>query len=183
MKPLYFASPAEFRAWLEKHHDSATELLVGFHKRDSGVPSMTWPESVDEALCFGWIDGVRKTVDENRYTIRFTPRRMKSNWSKVNLARVEELKKLGRMMPAGLRVHEQRVAKRDYAYESRPQALSPEFEKRFRANKKAWAFFEKQPPYYRKLMAFWIMSAKREETRETRLAKLVEASAAGKRVL
>ena len=182
MKPIYFPSPAEFRAWLEKHHDSATELLVGFHKRGTGKPSMTWPESVDEALCFGWIDGVRRSVDEERYTIRFTPRTAKSNWSKVNLARVEELKKLGRMTPAGLRAHEQRSAKRDYAYESRPQAFSPEFEKQFRANKKAWTFFDAQPPYYRKLMMFWVMSAKRDETRLSRLEKLIAASAAGKRV-
>ena len=182
MKPIYFPSPAEFRAWLEKHHDSATELLVGFHKRGTGKPSMTWPESVDEALCFGWIDGVRRRVDEERYTIRFTPRTAKSNWSKVNLARVEELKKLGRMTPAGLRAYEQRSAKRDYAYESRPKEFSPEFEKRLKANKKAWAFFEAQPPYYRKLMIFWVMSAKRDETRLSRLEKLLAASAAGKRV-
>lgn len=184
MKPIYFASPAEFRAWLEKHHDKESELLVGFHKRETGKPSMTWPQSVDEALCFGWIDGVRKGVDDERYTIRFTPRKPKSNWSNVNIRRVAELKELGRMTPAGLKAFETRETKRDYAYEeTRSRTFTPELEKQFRANKKAWAFFEKQPPGYRKTLTFWVTSAKREETRQSRLEKLIAASAAGKRVL
>lgn len=182
MKPIYFATPAEFRAWLEKHHDSATEVLVGFHKRHTGKPSLTWPESVDEALCFGWIDGIRKSVDEDRYTIRFTPRKPKSNWSNVNTKRVGELKKLGRMTPAGLKAFEERDAKRDYAYEeTRQRSFTPEQEKTFRANKKAWAFFEVQPPGYRKTLTFWVTSAKKEETRASRLQKLIAESAAGRR--
>ena len=183
MKPVYFASPAEFRAWLEKHHSSAAELLVGFHKRHTGKPSMTWPESVDEALSFGWIDGIRKSVDEDRYTIRFTPRKAKSNWSNINIRRFEELTKLGRMTPAGRKAFEERDTKRDYSYEeTRQRSFTPEQEKTFRANRKAWAFFEKQPPGYRKTLIYWVTSAKKEETRATRLGKLIEASAAGRRI-
>jgi uncharacterized protein YdeI (YjbR/CyaY-like superfamily) len=180
VKAIYFSSPAEFRAWLEEHHDTEPELLVGYHKRGTGVPSMTWPESVDEALCFGWIDGIRRSVDENRYTIRFTPRRPRSNWSAVNIKRVAELKKLGKMTPAGLKAFEERVAKRDYAYEARRAELAPGYVKRF--SKKAWAFFENQPPYYRRTLSFWVMSAKKEETRLARLEKLIAACAAGKRL-
>lgn len=180
MKAIYFSSPAEFRAWLEENHDKVPELLVGYHKRGTGVPSMTWPESVDEALCFGWIDGIRRSVDENRYTIRFTPRRPRSNWSAVNIKRVAELRKLGKMTPAGQKAFDERVAKRDYAYESRPTELAPEYVKRF--SKKAWTFFEAQPPYYRRTLSFWVMSAKKEETRLSRLEKLIAASAAGKRI-
>ena len=183
MKPKYFATPAGFREWLERHHEQESELWVGFHKKTSGTPSITWPESVDEALCFGWIDGIRKTVDENRYMIRFTPRKPKSNWSAVNIGRVAELKKLGRMKPAGLKAFEERVAKRDYAYESaRPAEFSAELERKFRTNRKAWAFFEAQAPYYRRTLTFWVMTAKKEETRLSRLEKLIAASAAGKRV-
>jgi uncharacterized protein YdeI (YjbR/CyaY-like superfamily) len=181
VKPIYFSSPAEFRKWLEKNHAKESELLAGYHKKGSGVPSMTWPESVDEALCFGWIDGVRRSVDESRYTIRFTPRRPKSNWSAVNIKRVAELKELGRMKPAGLKAFEERVAKRDYAYETKPQELAPEYVKRF--PKKAWAFFEAQPPYYRRVISFWVMSAKKEETRQSRLEKLIAACIERKRVL
>jgi uncharacterized protein YdeI (YjbR/CyaY-like superfamily) len=183
MKPIYFPSPAEFRTWLEKHHDSETEVLVGYHKKGTGIPSMTWPESVDEALCFGWIDGIRRRVDEDRYTIRFTPRKPKSNWSNVNIKRVAELTKLGRMTPAGLKVFEERDAKRDYAYEeTRSRSFTPDQEKRFRANRKAWAYFEQQPPGYRRTMIFWVTSAKKEETQLGRLEKLIELSAAGKRL-
>jgi uncharacterized protein YdeI (YjbR/CyaY-like superfamily) len=183
VKPTYFASPAEFREWLEKHHNSATELWVGYYKKGSGTPSIAWQESVDEALCFGWIDGLRKSVDENRYTIRFTRRRPKSNWSKINIGRVAELQKLGRMTPAGLRAFEERDAKRDYSYEeTRSRSFTPEQERAFQANRKAWAFFEQQPPSYRKTLIYWVTSAKKEETRTSRLEKLIEASAAGRRI-
>jgi len=182
-KPHFFATPGKFRAWLEKHHDSETELWVGFHRKDSGKPSITWPESVDEALCFGWIDGIRKSLDETSYVIRFTPRKAKSNWSNVNLERVAELTKLGRMTPAGLKVFEARDAKREYSYEQTRQAeFSEEIAQTFRANKKAWAFFEDQPPGYRKTLTFWVMSPKKEETRRARLERLIAASAAGERV-
>jgi uncharacterized protein YdeI (YjbR/CyaY-like superfamily) len=183
MNARYFDSPAAFRAWLEKHHATAKELLVGFHKRHTGKPSMTWPESVDEALCFGWIDGIRKSVDEERYTIRFTPRKPKSNWSNVNVRRVGELTELGRMTPAGRRVFEERDAKREYSYEeTRRREFSPEIEKKFRAKKKAWAFFEAQPPGYRRTITFYVMSAKKEETRLSRLNRVIDASAAGRRI-
>jgi uncharacterized protein YdeI (YjbR/CyaY-like superfamily) len=181
--PVYFASPAEFRAWLEKHHATATELWVGFHKRHTGRPSLAWPESVDEALSFGWIDGIRKSVDADRYTIRFTPRKPKSNWSNVNIRRIEELSKLGLVAPAGWKAFEERDTKRDYSYEeTRQRSFTAEQEKTFRANRKAWAFFEKQPPGYRKTLIYWVTSAKKEETRTTRLQKLIEASAAGRRI-
>ena len=180
--PTYFPTPADFRNWLQKHHASEQELWVGFHKKGSGIPSITWPESVDEALCFGWIDGIRKSIDDERYVIRFTPRKPKSNWSNVNIKRVAELTKLGRMAPAGLKAFEERDAKREYAYEeTRSRSFTPEQEKTFRANKKAWAFFEAQPPGYRKTHIFWVTSAKKEETRAARLEKLIAASAAGQR--
>ncbi len=184
MKPVYFSSPAEFRAWLEKHHDSAAELWVGYYRRATGTPSITWPESVDQALCFGWIDGVRKTVDENRYMIRFTPRKTRSNWSTVNIKKVAELTKLGLMKPAGMKVFEEREAKREYSYEQTQQTeLAPEYAKEFRANRKAWAFFEAQAPSYQRTLKFWVMNAKKEETQRARLKKLIDTSAAGKRVL
>jgi uncharacterized protein YdeI (YjbR/CyaY-like superfamily) len=183
VKAIYFSSPAEFRAWLEEHHDTESELLVGYHKKSTGVPSMTWPESVDEALCFGWIDGIRRSVDEHRYTIRFTPRKAKSNWSNVNIRRVGELKTLGRMTPAGLKAFEQRETKRDYSYEeTRSRRFTPEQETTFRANRKAWAFFEAQPPGYRKTLIYWVTSAKKNETRASRLQKLIAESAAGRRL-
>ena len=184
MKPRFFKTPADFRAWLEKNHDKAKELLVGFYKRDSGRPSITWPESVDQALCFGWIDGVRKRIDDESYTIRFTPRRRGSIWSAVNIKRAKELETLGQMTPAGLHAFAQRDEKKSaiYAYENRPRELAPEYEKRFRANKKAWAFFTEQAPSYRRVMTYWIMEAKKDETRERRLAALIDYSAQGRRV-
>jgi len=186
MKPVFFATPAEFRAWLEKHHDTVPELLVGFYKRGTGRPSITWPESVDEALCFGWIDGVRRTIDDESYSIRFTPRRPRSNWSAVNLKRVAELTTLDRMHPAGLRAFEARDPKRDQTYSfEQPkdaQKLSPELEAKLKANKKAWAFFDAQPPYYKRTISWWVMSAKKEETRLKRLATLIDDSAQGRRV-
>ena len=183
MLPIYFASPGEFRDWLEKNHRSAAELWVGYHKKGTGVPSMTWQESVDEALCFGWIDGIRRSVDGDRYTIRFTPRKPRSNWSNINIERVAELTKLGRMTPAGREAFEARDEKRDYSYEeTRRRELSPEQEKTFRSNRKAWAFFEAQPPGYRKTLIFWVTSAKKEETRTSRLNRLIAESAAGRRL-
>ncbi|HKG92040.1 MAG TPA: YdeI/OmpD-associated family protein [Gemmatimonadaceae bacterium] len=183
--PTFFATPADFRAWLERHHDTGRELLVGFYKKGAGKPSITWPESVDEALCFGWIDGVRRSIDDESYSIRFTPRKPRSNWSAVNVARVAALTKAGRMHPAGLAAFEARAPERTgiYAYEQRTTAeLSPADEKRFRANKKAWAFFESQPPGYRHLALWWVVTAKKEETRQKRLATLIDDSANGRRL-
>lgn len=184
MKPKFFSTPSEFRKWLEKNHDSASELLVGFHKKDSGKKSVTYAEALDEALCFGWIDGVRKGMNETSYTIRFTPRKPRSIWSNVNVRHVERLKKEGRMHSAGLEAFEKRDPKRTgiYAFETRPQTLSPAYEKKFRQNNKAWKFFEAQPPYYKKLMIFRIMSGKKEETRLRRLEQLIEYSEKGVRL-
>jgi uncharacterized protein YdeI (YjbR/CyaY-like superfamily) len=183
MEPTFFATPDAFRAWLEEHHASATELLVGFHKKRSGKPSITWPEAVDQALCFGWIDGVRRSIDDDSYSIRFTPRKPNSTWSAVNVARVEELTRQGLMRPAGLEAFARRSPERTttYSYEQRAgAALDPEHERRFRADKAAWAFFQAQPPWYRRAATWWVVSAKREQTRERRLAQLIADSAAGR---
>ncbi len=185
MKPRFFATPAAFRAWLEARHETAKELLVGFHKKASGKTSITWPESVDEALCFGWIDGVRRRLDETAYTIRFCPRRPTSIWSAVNVARVAELTSLQRMRPAGLRAFALRTPERTgiYAFERHEAAtLTPAQEKTLRANRRAAAFFDAQPPGYRKTAIHWVVSAKREETRERRLQHLIANSAAGQRI-
>jgi uncharacterized protein YdeI (YjbR/CyaY-like superfamily) len=184
MKPIFFASPAAFRRWLERNHSIESELLVGFYKKGSGKPSMTWPESVDQALCFGWIDGVRKRIDEVSYTIRFTPRRRTSIWSAINIRRAGELKKLGLMRPAGLAAFE---ARRDgksavYSYENPPRTLDRAGERRFRANRKAWTFFNEQAPSYRRVALAWVTSAKRPETRERRLGTLIDDSANGRRL-
>ena len=179
MKPAFFATPADFRAWFEKHHAATSELLVGFYKKGSGKPSITWPESVDAALCFGWIDGVRKSIDEESYTIRFTPRKSGSIWSAVNIKRAHELTKLGLMHSAGIKAFELRDEKKSaiYSYEQRSTAkLTPAHEKQFRANKKAWDFFQSQAPWYQRTSTYWVTSAKREETRLKRLATLIEAS-------
>src|SRR2546430_3986550 len=166
MEPHFFATPEAFRAWLKKHHASATELLVGFYKRDSGKPSITWPESVDQALCFGWIDGVRRRIDDVSYSIRFTPRKAVSNWSAINIARVAELTKLDQMHAAGLRAFERRREDKSaiYAYENALRTLAPGDEKRFRANKKAWTYFTAQAPSYQRVAIYWVTSAQREET-------------------
>jgi uncharacterized protein YdeI (YjbR/CyaY-like superfamily) len=184
MEPTFFATPAAFRAWLEKNHDKASELLVGYYKRDSGRPSMTWPESVDQALAFGWIDGVRGRIDDVSYSIRFTPRKPVSTWSTVNIRRVEELKKLGLMQPAGLRAFERRQEAKSsiYAYENAPRTLDPADEKKFRARKKAWEYFSNQAPSYQRVAIYWVMSAKKPETRARRLAMLIDDSAHGKRL-
>lgn len=179
---FFFATPAQFRDWLEKHHASEVELSVGFYKRASGKPSMTWPESVDAALCYGWIDGVRNSIDEVSYRIRFTPRKPASIWSAINVKRVAELRKQGVMRPAGLAAFEARKGDKTgiYAYEQRKSAkLSPAHEKQFRANKKAWEFFQAQPPWYRRTAVYRVISAKQEATREKRLAALIRDSAAG----
>jgi uncharacterized protein YdeI (YjbR/CyaY-like superfamily) len=182
--PVFFESAAAFRAWLEENHASAPGLLVGFHKRATGRPTLTWAESVDQALCFGWIDGIRRSLGADSYEIRFTPRRPGSNWSVVNLDRVEELARLGLMAPAGLRAFETRdeAKARQYSYERASAALAPELEARLRACEPAWTYWESQPAGYRRIAAHFVMSAKRTETRERRLAALIEDSAAGRRL-
>jgi uncharacterized protein YdeI (YjbR/CyaY-like superfamily) len=185
VKPTFFAEPADFRAWLEENHERASELLVGFHKKATGRPSITWPEAVDEALCFGWIDGIRRSLGDESYTIRFTPRKARSTWSAVNIERARELVAEGRMRPAGLAAFEARSDDRSaiYAYEQRRAAkLAPDEERTFRSNERAWAFFAAQPPSYRKTALWWVVSAKREETRARRLRTLVEDSANGRRL-
>jgi uncharacterized protein YdeI (YjbR/CyaY-like superfamily) len=184
MLPTFFPTPAAFRKWLEKHHDKETELLVGFYKKGSGHPSITWPESVDQALCFGWIDGVRRRIDDVSYSIRFTPRKAVSNWSAINIARVEELTKLGQMHASGLRAFERRREDKSaiYSYENARRTLAPDDEKRFRTKKKAWAYFNAQAPWYQRVAIYWVTSAKREETRERRLATLIDDSANGRRI-
>jgi uncharacterized protein YdeI (YjbR/CyaY-like superfamily) len=177
----FFETPSDFRKWLEKHHATEQELWVGFYKKDSGKPSITWPESVDEALCFGWIDGIRKRVDEASYKIRFTPRRRGSIWSAVNLKRAQELIETGRMRPAGLRAFENRKEdnERRYSYEQQGAKLSGEYEQKLKAHPQAWSFFQAQPPRYRKMAGWFVMSAKKEETRLRRLDRLIADSARG----
>ncbi|MEP6822608.1 MAG: YdeI/OmpD-associated family protein [Chthoniobacterales bacterium] len=184
-KPLFFATPKDLRAWLRANHQSATEQWVGFYRKDSGRPSITWPESVDEALCVGWIDGLRKGVDAASYMIRFTPRKKASTWSAVNIARVAELTREKRMRPAGLKAFEQRTKAKSgiYAYEQRQQAtLDPAAEKSFRAETAAWGFFRAQPAGYRKTAIWWVVSGKRTETRAKRLATLMQDSKTGVRL-
>jgi uncharacterized protein YdeI (YjbR/CyaY-like superfamily) len=185
MEPTFFATPAEFRAWLERHHADARELLVGFHKKGSGRPSITWQESVDEALCFGWIDGVRRSIDAESYSIRFTPRQKRSIWSAANIKRARELLELGRMTPAGLAAFEARTDDRSavYSHEQRKAAqLEPEQQARFEAEPAAWEWFQRQAPWYRRAALHWVTSAKRPETRERRLDALIADSAAGRTV-
>ena len=184
MKIRFFKTPADWRKWLEKHHATAAELLVGFYKKGSGRPSISWPESVDQALCFGWIDGIRKSVDEESYTIRFTPRRRGSVWSAVNIKRAKELIELGLMKEKGLEAFGLRKENRSgiYAYEQRSAELEASFEKMFRQNEAAWKFFSAQPAWYRKQVGWWLVSAKKEETKLKRLEKLIEESARERRV-
>jgi uncharacterized protein YdeI (YjbR/CyaY-like superfamily) len=185
VEPTFFATPDEFRAWLQEHHATESELLVGFHKKGSGRPSITWPESVDQALCFGWIDGVRRRVDDDSYSIRFTPRKARSTWSAINVKRVGELTELGLMHPAGLAAFERRTDDRTgiYSHERRKAAaFEPAMEQRFRADAGAWSWFQAQPPSYRRAATHWVISAKRPETRERRLQRLIEDSAAGRTV-
>lgn len=182
---LFFRTPAELRRWLKKHHATATEQWVGFHKKKSGVPSITWPESVDEALCFGWVDGLRKTIDEDRYRIRFTPRKATSNWSKINVAKVAALEAEGRMTDAGRAAFARRKDARTgiYSFEREEPAVIPDaYLKRLKADRAAWKDWQKRPPGYQRIVTHWIMSAKREETRERRLATLIEHAAEGRTI-
>jgi uncharacterized protein YdeI (YjbR/CyaY-like superfamily) len=185
MQPRFFKTPAAFRKWLAANHAKANELLVGFYKKGSGKPSITWPESVDEAICFGWIDGVRKTLDDESYTIRFSPRKPNSIWSAVNIRNMERLVKEKRMTAAGLKAYEKKKENRSgiYAYEQRPAELVEPYASEFKKNKAAWKFFQAQPPYYRKTLTWWIVSAKKEETRLSRLEKLIETSAKQQRLI
>ncbi len=184
-KVTFFRTPAHFRKWLEQNHATTAELWVGFYRKDSGRPSITWPESVDEALCFGWIDGLRKRIDVESYKIRFTPRRAMSYWSMINTRRANELLRAGRMHPAGLKAFKRRAATRSkYSYENRENMeLAPRAAKQLRASPLAWKFFQAQTPAYRQMMTWWVMSAKKEETRARRMQKLVEASLGGKRLM
>jgi uncharacterized protein YdeI (YjbR/CyaY-like superfamily) len=178
-RPRFFAGPEEFRRWLEGHHGTEAVLWVGFHKVGSGVRSITWPQAVDEALCFGWIDGIRKGLDDQRYANRFTPRKPGSTWSARNVQRVQELLKEGRMRAAGIAAFEARSEGRTgtYSYEQGAAArLDAASERLFRSRRKAWEFFRSQAPSYRKAAVWWVTSAKREETRERRLATLIEDS-------
>ena len=181
--PTYFATETDFRDWLAAHHATAPELLVGFWKKGRGKPSIDWPQARDQALCFGWIDGVRKSLGEESYTIRFTPRRKGSIWSKVNLGRFEALQAAGLMTPAGERaLAESTGPKGVYAYERPLATLTAEEEALFRAQPAAWADWEKRPPGYRKVVLNWVTSAKRPETRARRLSTLMEDSAAGRKI-
>ena len=184
MTPTFFAKPSDFRKWLKKNHKKETELLVGFYKVGTGKESISWSQSVDEALCFGWIDGVRKSIDKDSYCIRFTPRRSTSIWSAINIKKVEALTKQGLMKPAGLASFEKREEKKSriYAYEKDLISLNKNYEKKFKTNKKAWTFFKSQAPSYQKVLVHWIMSAKQEATQISRLEKLINSSEAGKKV-
>jgi uncharacterized protein YdeI (YjbR/CyaY-like superfamily) len=183
MKPVFFPKPADFRKWLEANHESEKELLVGYYKVNSGKPSITWSQSVDEALCFGWIDGVRRSIDDISYCIRFTPRNPNSIWSAVNIGKAEELIKNGLMQESGHVLFRNRKTERSelYSYENKPESLPPDFEKIFIASKNGWEFFKKQPPSYKRTIYFWILSAKRKETQLSRLNVIIAKSEEGKR--
>jgi uncharacterized protein YdeI (YjbR/CyaY-like superfamily) len=178
MKPHFFKSNADFRKWLEKNHKSETELVVGFYKVSSSKFNMTWSQSVDEAICYGWIDGIRRSIDEERYCIRFTPRNPRSIWSKINIKKVEDLTRKGLMTQAGLNAFSFRDDSRSgiYSFENLPHKLPVEFEKVFRNNKPAWNYFKKQAPSYQKMICRWITSARLESTRLSRLQKTISAS-------
>jgi uncharacterized protein YdeI (YjbR/CyaY-like superfamily) len=184
MKETFFETQNEFREWLEKHHQKETELIVGYYKVGSGKPSMTWSQSVDQALCFGWIDGIRKSIDKESYSIRFTPRRSNSNWSAININKAEELTKAGLMKPSGLKAFSLRKENRSkvYSYENGRINLDSKYEKQFMENKIAWDFFIKQAPSYQKAITNWIMSAKQEKTRKSRLERTIIESSQQKRV-
>ena len=183
-EPVFFATPAAFRRWLHRHHATATELLDGFYRKDSGRKSITYPEALDEALCYGWIDGVRRRLDADSYVQRFTPRTKRSIWSAINIGHVERLTREGRMAPAGVRAFEGRDPKRaqEYSYERATCALEPAQEQTFRKNRGAWAFFSAQPPSYRRVACWYVIGAKRPETRERRLRQLIDDSARGRRL-
>jgi uncharacterized protein YdeI (YjbR/CyaY-like superfamily) len=182
-KPTFFATEADFRRWLQANHQTAPELLVGFWKKGSGKPSIDWPQARDQALCFGWIDGVRRSLGDEAYTIRFTPRRNGSIWSKVNVERFDALKAAGLMTPEGERAyHENKHKSGLYSYENEQKELTRDEEKLLRKNKSAWSDWEGRPPGYRKVVLHWITSAKKPETRAKRLATLIEFSARGERI-
>jgi uncharacterized protein YdeI (YjbR/CyaY-like superfamily) len=178
----FFETPGEWRAWLEANHETAAEVEVGFRRKATGLPTMTWPQAVDEALCFGWIDGVRRGIDETSYKNRFTPRKPRSNWSRVNIAKYRALEAAGKVHPAGRAAFERGVPS-EYSFErDEPAELEPEMEARLRADVAAWADWSARPPGYRKTALHWVMSAKRPETRERRLGTLIECSRAGRKV-
>jgi uncharacterized protein YdeI (YjbR/CyaY-like superfamily) len=181
LKPKFFKTPDEFRAWLEKNHDKTPELWVGFYKKAANRKGMTWEEAVDVGLCFGWIDSIFRPIDEMRRIQRFTPRKAKSNWSQRNIDRVAELTRDGLMHPAGRAAFERRE-RSPYSYEAPPGKLSAAYEKKLRANKKGWSFFESQAPSYRRIVAHWIGTAKKEETRDRRFAQLLESCKRGERL-
>ncbi len=182
-KPVFFPTEADFRSWLEANHATAPELLVGFWKKGSGRPSIDWPQARDQALCFGWIDGVRRSLGDESYNIRFTPRRKGSIWSTVNVARYEALTAAGQMTPAGERAYEENKHKSGlYSYENEQKELAAQETALFRKNQAAWSHWEKQPPSYRRTVLHWITSAKKPQTRARRLAQLIEDSAAGRRI-
>lgn len=184
-RPIFFASAAELRAWLERHGATADELVAGYYKKHTGTPSPTWSESVDEALCFGWIDGVRRSLDADRYVQRFTPRRKGSHWSRINVAKVGALIAAGRMTPAGLAAFEARRPEKTgrTSYEQRPSELPTEHATVFRKQKAAWTWFSAQPPGYRRTAIWYVVSAVRAETQAKRLAVVIEASAARRRII
>jgi uncharacterized protein YdeI (YjbR/CyaY-like superfamily) len=183
MRPRFFRSPTDLRAWLERNHDRAGELWVGLYKKASGRKGITYREAVDEALAFGWIDGLTKGIDDQAWMIRFTPRRPKSNWSAVNVKRFGELEAEGRVTPAGRKAFRDRVTRAArYSYEAGPRELDPAYEKRLRANRRAWAFFQSQAPSYQRAVRFWVMTAKKEETRLRRLGVLIDSSERGSKV-
>jgi len=184
VKAVHFGSAKEFRAWLAKNHGSVTELFISFYKKHTGKGGATYDQAVEEALCYGWIDGVKKRVDDERFTHRFTPRKAKSTWSRINVERALQLIKSKRMAAPGLRAFEAREENRTgiYTYEQERPGLSPQDKKRFMANRKAWEFFKRQPPGYQRLVGFWVSSAKREETRLRRLAILMDDSEKGRRL-
>jgi len=183
VEPTFFATEADFRCWLEAHHETASELLVGFWKKGSGKPSIDWPQARDQALCFGWIDGIRKSLGDEAYTIRFTPRRKGSIWSKVNVERYEALTRAGQITPAGVRAYEENKHKSGlYAYENEQKELTAAEEKLFRSNRTAWSDWQKRPASYRKSALHWITRAKRPETRSKRLNELIAVSGEGRRL-
>jgi uncharacterized protein YdeI (YjbR/CyaY-like superfamily) len=184
MDPTFFVSADQFRAWLAEHHATETEVYVGFHKKATGRPTLTWSESVDHALCFGWIDGRRHSVGAEAYTIRFTPRKPTSNWSKINVAKVEDLTRRGLMHEAGLAAFARRDPAKTgvYSFETEDAGLGPEFESEFQRDEVAWGWYQHQPPGYRRAAAHWVRSAKRDDTRRSRLATLIADSRAGRAV-
>lgn len=184
INPIFFDSPLSFRNWLEANHQTETEVFVGYYKVGTKKPSMLWSESVDEALCFGWIDGIRRSIDNESYCNRFTPRNPKSNWSAVNIKKVEELIRSGKMTPAGLAAFEKRRedCSEVYSYENKPEQFSPVLESRFLENTVAWEFFSRQSTSYKRTIMFYVMGAKQEATRFSRLEKLMQACMGGKRI-